>query len=837
MEHERKLHAASDVLARNARAARLNVSSSLVHTGSQVFRNRSVSPLAASSPGLERAAPSRRGAGPKIRLEVPVVGADAAAPAVLSARLASEQSMAAWSSRDKRTHSPKFQAAQLLSKLEADLRASALDPRGSMAGFLPDSMASSDARVLTACRHAMHAVADALPSWKPLLDRIQALTDQTTSRLESMTATIPMLEAHAAKLGDAYRRDGQVTSEMAAERVALAASERDRAMEQVALLKRRLNETEQALRGMEDRVVAAERVSQTLRESNDALVSAYRRGEAASSEAERRAGEMLQEMTGLRKAAESSAEEAEQGRQQIKLLHRKLKTMVPKQDLTQTQSLLQATRMEVTELKSALQSYALAASKVSLPPRSSSSGSTLDSPTPVAVGSASNRSFVPFASGGTSSSSEWQALLRELDLAAHPLLVHVQQQLDGSVVLSGGGVSAMLSAVRRDDRPIIDTTAHADLKDDHSEEDDSDGYGSENDAAWTSSGDPVFRRGVPILPPSHPVLRPRFLVARGATDDVPRYLRAFGLIRQREISKQDLERLVKACWTAKLQFDAEQQRMGRLDRAPLSEFFWDWLRSRFGGPGAAVEWGSSIVASLHRFSYDADIDVFLRCLQGRLPEDVFRQGNLLVQRLYEGLRGRDKSLSGGQVTGLLSVDDIRSYLREAFPEKDAASMAAVLAALAIDPAVQAAPGAAAATQRGGAIGLSPADSLSGTERVDYSRLIAENAVGDQGPFVETLRAQLVQDYLQYAAEITSSIRDASVGTDEDRHIAPASALDAIVRIDPTKPYPEAFAMVARGAGVHPSELALDKAPALPLEPFLTKLRFGWMQRSGTKAAV
>jgi len=280
--------------------------------------------------------------------------------ASLSARLASEHSAVAWGSRQKE-HTPKFQAGQVLARLEGDLRGVLVDPRGSAPGFLPDSMASSDARVLSACRHAMHSIADALPSWRPVLDRIQSVVDGTTSRLESLTATIPMLEAHAAKLGDAYRRDEHMTSTLAEERVTRAKVERDQALEQVSRMQRQLSELHGSLEHMEDRVVAAERVSQTLRESNEALVSAFRRGEATAAEADRRAGEMLQEMMGLRKAAEAASEDADQSRQQLKLMRRKIKLLVPKQDLTQAQSLLSATRLELADMKRVAQSHALTA--------------------------------------------------------------------------------------------------------------------------------------------------------------------------------------------------------------------------------------------------------------------------------------------------------------------------------------------------------------------------------------------------------------------------------------------------------------------------------------------
>lgn len=353
-------------------------------------------------------------------------------------------------------------------------------------------------------------------------------------------------------------------------------------------------------------------------------------------------------------------------------------------------------------------------------------------------------------------------------------------------------------------------------------------------AVWVSSSDPLFRRGVPPLPPTHFTLRPRFLVARGASDDVPRFLRSNGLVRAHDLSKQDTERLIKACWSAKGKQEVMLRRQRGDDtlRVAMQDFFWDWLRVTFGGPGQAVEWGSSVVAALQKYAYDADVDVFLRCLQGRLPEDVYTQGNLLVERLEEGLQQRDRAISGGQKTGFLTVDDIRLHVRAAFPHKRPPAMTAVLAALAIDPAVQAASGGGISMAHAMESSEAAAAVLVGTERVDYVRLLAENAVGDQGPFVETLRAQLMSDFLEFTGDLTAALGRVATGPPDDRLVTAATALASIRSEDPAKPEQEVRALVARGLGVHISELDPESKRPVHLRAFLARLRAGWLERSG-----
>jgi hypothetical protein len=323
-------------------------------------------------------------------------------------------------------------------------------------------------------------------------------------------------------------------------------------------------------------------------------------------------------------------------------------------------------------------------------------------------------------------------------------------------------------------------------------------------------------------------------MARGASDDVPRFLRSNGLVRAHDLSKQDTERLIKACWSAKGKQEATLRRQRGDDtlRVSMQDFFWDWLRVTFGGPGQAVEWGSSVVAALQKYAYDADVDVFLRCLQGRLPEDVYTQGNLLVERLEEGLKQRDRAMSGGQTTGFLTVDDIRLHSRESFPHKSPAAMTAVLAALAIDPAVQAASGGGMGRARAEHDSEAAAAAMGGTERVDYMRLLAENAVGDQGPFVETLRAQLTSDFLEFAGDLSSALGRVATGPLDDRLITVVTALESIRGEDPAKPEQEVRALVARGLGLHVSELDPESKRPMHLRPFLTRLRSGWLERSG-----
>ncbi len=365
-----------------------------------------------------------------------------------------------------------------------------------------------------------------------------------------------------------------------------------------------------------------------------------------------------------------------------------------------------------------------------------------------------------------------------------------------------------------------------------------------------TGGDKMFNPTPLPVPFSAAVFRQRFFIGRGTERTVPRYLRAHGVIRNRFLSKRATERIVKQCWIAKEQAEAELRggggskatstgpstgaivRKARAvtsadglgQRIPLQSFFLTFLTQKYGSVGVAQEWAYSIVHALKRYVYDSDCEIFLRVLQGRLPEAVHHESLKLVTSLRDSLVAVDKSTNGGQATGVLPKHDLKLHVRSAYPSKAPSMMATLLTELSKDPNAQG-------------------------EFVDYNELLSEDADGDQGEFVEMLRAQALREYQSYTAELTSAIASAAAqegppggnvgsgGSDKSQFIKVKHIAAAIRGVDPSKPRDQVASIIRRGwAGGRslPTDQVLTSEVTVSLAPFLIRMRDGWLERSSSR---
>lgn len=399
-----------------------------------------------------------------------------------------------------------------------------------------------------------------------------------------------------------------------------------------------------------------------------------------------------------------------------------------------------------------------------------------------------------------------------------------------------------------------------------------------------STADPRLAPTPLPVPLSALPFRHRFYVGLGTHASIPRYLRAHGMLRHRNLNKRATERLIKQCWMAKSQAEAALRRVlttraqselsqsaedahgtnedlqERFSEAieqhahiPLASYLFTFMMQRTGGtPGIAVEWCYNFVDALQRYVYDADVEMFLRILQGRLPEIVHDQSITMLNALTDDLIELDRSVNGGQAAGVLPRVELVGFIRRSFRAKHDDAVQELLSALHGDPKAQADP-------------------------IEYAELLAEDANGDQGPFAETLRDQFLAEYMEFSSELTAAIAsnavrapslaaaiDAAAQAEAGAKRGPASgssgatlpaapvagsgpmqqyimaraAAAGIRRVDPEKPDEELVSYVARGLGLPGSAEDLKLLTSnriVPLEDFLRRLRRQWLERSSRRS--
>ena len=91
----------------------------------------------------------------------------------------------------------------------------------------------------------------------------------------------------------------------------------------------------------------------------------------------------------------------------------------------------------------------------------------------------------------------------------------------------------------------------------------------------------------------------------GKGEGVPKYFQWEGEIANRKLSKRDTELIIKQFWKQKDILDAKRPK-----RMHVREWFYEFLKKKYGDHPEAVDWAYNIVDASLRFKYDADCEMF-----------------------------------------------------------------------------------------------------------------------------------------------------------------------------------------------------------------------------------
>ena len=112
------------------------------------------------------------------------------------------------------------------------------------------------------------------------------------------------------------------------------------------------------------------------------------------------------------------------------------------------------------------------------------------------------------------------------------------------------------------------------------------------------------------------------IVGKGLSDEIPIFLRYEGTIKRLAFTKGEIERLVKKIWALKLQSDEKAAENGSSPQQ-LPAFFFTYIVSKFKEMTPIMEFSYNFCRNLEYYSYDADVDLFSKCLFRDMSEATY----------------------------------------------------------------------------------------------------------------------------------------------------------------------------------------------------------------------
>ena len=239
----------------------------------------------------------------------------------------------------------------------------------------------------------------------------------------------------------------------------------------------------------------------------------------------------------------------------------------------------------------------------------------------------------------------------------------------------------------------------------------------------------------------------------GMGKDVPGFLQANGLIRNRNMSKRDTEKLVKEIWKDKAKHDAKSNA-----KSPMEEYTNIHLQKKMGVAQGVVELGYNFIYSLQRYDYDADCELFLKILMGQVREEVYFEQLVLQTNLEELFAQTEKGGSGGK-KGTIAKGALTQGLESYFKVgqkggKSVERFQELLEAL---------------------------DKDQPDEEVVWKKLFEEDREYNQGEFAETVRDQYLEERLEYFKELESTLYDQ---TNFEENCTASQLENALCFVDP-----------------------------------------------------
>ena len=214
----------------------------------------------------------------------------------------------------------------------------------------------------------------------------------------------------------------------------------------------------------------------------------------------------------------------------------------------------------------------------------------------------------------------------------------------------------------------------------------------------------------------------------GKTLDVPKYLRCTGFVENLNLTKKQVQMMVKDIWDMKTQW---QNRVKKT--IPMSTFVYNYLRNRFNYFPKVVEYGYNLMDGAEKYRECPDCDLFLCTLKGDLPEEVYFDTLKMLNSLHSYFH------QFSQIKGkkdVLTTGEMMLCVRHFFPRKPGPDLDACR--ILLDQDVQ-------------AINAK-------THSVPFPLLFSkESALQTESRFLECLRKQMVMDLSRFYSMIAKEM--------------------------------------------------------------------------------
>jgi len=301
------------------------------------------------------------------------------------------------------------------------------------------------------------------------------------------------------------------------------------------------------------------------------------------------------------------------------------------------------------------------------------------------------------------------------------------------------------------------------------------------------------------------IVAAKYLKTRGTGDDVPLYLRygkPGGKVRNKNLCKKDTEQIVKDFWSEKFHTPPENggEEYRRMD---VGEFFYTFLKSRYGFHDAVCINAYSIIDALERFRFDGDCDLLLNILNGTLSECVYLDQFSMLSSLREAFVAADAETHKGKIKGRLPRKVVLDVLAKFFTSKPERNLRRLNRALFVNAR---------------------------SEIVAYDSLFQEDREGNQGPFVECVRDQHLSEIVDFMDAIKSKLEAKSKRY--DGKLTLHQIREVIQLLDPTKPAKEVDGYLANGLRTSVAALPDENETVVDPETFFHHMSRGLIKRTG-----